>query len=164
MDIERSRLQYLWRVPLANLAAIVPPLGLIGFISPVSGRRLSVSRHGLDRFDRSDSAAWYRSLHLITRRNAVVPASASCLHSRPRSRWASDLIVLIARTSKPPASWEAVNTNFGDLSRPYQEFVGRCSQYNERVAASPARVLVFPESVVPRWSDATDELLAADAR
>ena len=30
------RLHYLWRVPLAIIAAIVPPLGVIGFISPVT--------------------------------------------------------------------------------------------------------------------------------
>jgi hypothetical protein len=30
------RWHYLWRVPLAITAAIVPPLGLIGFISPVT--------------------------------------------------------------------------------------------------------------------------------
>ena len=32
-----GRLQYLWRVPLAEIAGVVPPLGLIGFISPLTG-------------------------------------------------------------------------------------------------------------------------------
>jgi apolipoprotein N-acyltransferase len=56
--------------------------------------------------------------------------------------------------AKPPANWEAVNTNFGDLSRPFQDFVA-AQAIQERVAASAARVLIFPEFVVPRWSDAT---------
>jgi predicted amidohydrolase len=47
-----------------------------------------------------------------------------------------------------------VNTEFGDLSRPLQDFVAAQS-IQARVAASPARVVVFPEFVVPRWSDAT---------
>jgi apolipoprotein N-acyltransferase len=47
-----------------------------------------------------------------------------------------------------------VNTDFGDLSRPFEDFVAAQS-IQERVAASQARVVIFPEFVVPRWSDAT---------
>ena len=32
-----SDLQVLWRVPLAEIAGIIPPIGLVGFISPVTG-------------------------------------------------------------------------------------------------------------------------------
>ncbi len=32
-----NQLQYLWRVPLAEIAGIIPPLGLVGFISPLTG-------------------------------------------------------------------------------------------------------------------------------
>ena len=56
----------------------------------------------------------------------------------------------------PPAGWEAINTNFGDLSQPVQEFLAM-QQIQRHVTTSSARVLIFPESVVPRWSESTAE-------
>jgi hypothetical protein len=50
--------------------------------------------------------------------------------------------------------WMAVNTYFGDVSRPFQAFVA--ARYIQgKAAATSARVLIFPEAVAPRWSDAT---------
>ncbi len=57
---------------------------------------------------------------------------------------------------KPPANLEAVNTNFGNVSRPFQEFLA-ASSIQQRIAASSSRVIIFPESVVPLWSDATSD-------
>jgi hypothetical protein len=48
----------------------------------------------------------------------------------------------------------AVNTYFGDVSRPFQDFVAARYIQSKATAAS-ARVIIFPEAVVPRWSDAT---------
>ena len=50
--------------------------------------------------------------------------------------------------------WEAVNTHFGDISRPFQDFAAAQS-IQQRVATSRARVPIFPEFVLPRWSDAS---------
>jgi hypothetical protein len=49
--------------------------------------------------------------------------------------------------------WMAVNTYFGDVSRPFQAFVA--ARYIQSKAATSARVLISPEAIVPRWSDAT---------
>jgi apolipoprotein N-acyltransferase len=59
---------------------------------------------------------------------------------------------------RPPAGWEAVNTDFGDTSNLYQEFAA-VQSIQQRAEASSARVLIFPESVIPHWSDATSEFL-----
>jgi apolipoprotein N-acyltransferase len=59
----------------------------------------------------------------------------------------------------PPSDWEAVNTHFGSIAH------GRIDLLREHKAAqeiqshlllSPARVVIFPEAVVPRWTAATD--------
>ena len=55
---------------------------------------------------------------------------------------------------KPPPGWIAVNTHFGDVSQPFHDFTA--AQFiQEKAAEVPARVLIFPESVIPRWSQAT---------
>jgi predicted amidohydrolase len=55
----------------------------------------------------------------------------------------------------PPRGWIAVNTHFGDVSQPFREYPA--AQFiQQKAAESPARVLIFPEAVVPRWSEATE--------
>jgi apolipoprotein N-acyltransferase len=59
---------------------------------------------------------------------------------------------------EPPRGWIAVNTHFGDVSEPFRDFAA--AQFIQRKAAgSSARVVIFPESVVPRWSAATEAFL-----
>jgi apolipoprotein N-acyltransferase len=149
-----SRVGYLWRVPLANLAFVVPPLAVIGFIAPISsagylfpgagwtglaataflpGLILSLGRH--------TSGAARTPLAVAVM--AVIALSVAAQVSAP------------ARIP-PPAGWEAIDTNFGDLSQPVQEFLAM-QQIQQRVTTSSARVLIFPESVVPRWSESTSE-------
>jgi apolipoprotein N-acyltransferase len=147
-----SRLQYLWRVPLAEIAGILPPLGLVGFISPLTGAGYLFPGTG-----------W---AGLIA--TSVVPGillafdHSAVARSRVWPGLAFSAVITLGvcsqyfarQEAKPLANWEAVNTNFGDLSRPFQDFVAAQS-IQERVAASPARVVIFPEFVVPRWSEAT---------
>jgi hypothetical protein len=53
-----------------------------------------------------------------------------------------------------PIGWTAVNTTFGDVSEPFRDFAA--SEFIQQKSADlAARVLIFPEAVVPRWSDAT---------
>ena len=53
------------------------------------------------------------------------------------------------------AGWIAVNTHFGDVRQPFRDFAA--AQFiQQKAAESSARVLIFPESVVPRWSEATE--------
>ena len=57
---------------------------------------------------------------------------------------------------EPANRWEAVNTRFGDLSLPLQDYFA-AQWIQQTTTASSARVLIFPETVVPRWSEATAE-------
>src|SRR5262249_44545237 len=53
-----------------------------------------------------------------------------------------------------PAGWAAVNTHFGNVSPPFHDFYA--AQFiQQRAGEIAARVLIFPEAIVPRWSEAT---------
>lgn len=148
------RLHYLWRLPLANLAIIVPPLGLIGFISPLSGAGCLFPGTG------------WLGLAITSLLPAIVLALGQSTSGRSRLYLCLGMAAVVAlgfgaQASVPieantPANWEAANTNFGDLSRPFQDFAAAQS-IREHVAKSSAKVLIFPEFVIPRWSDATRE-------
>ena len=151
--IPNGRLQYLWRVPLAEIASILPPLGLVGFISPLTGAGYLFP-----------GAGWAGLIATSLLPCIVLAlANSTIAHSRVCLRLAFSAVISLGigshsfgyQETKPPANWEAVNTDFGALSRPLQDFVAAQS-IQERVAASSARVLIFPEFVVPRWSDVTE--------
>jgi apolipoprotein N-acyltransferase len=148
------RSHYLWRIPLATAAAIVPPLGLIGFISPVSGAGYLFPGTGWVGLVATVSlpAIWFAL------------RDVSAVEFRLYLRLALTAIVVLALGShascpsdvEPPKNWEAVSTHFGDVSRPVQNYVAANSM-QRHAAHSPAHVLIYPESVVPRWSEATSE-------
>ena len=153
--------QYLWRVPLANLAGIVPPLGLIGFISPVIGAGYLFPGTG-----------WFGLAATVLLPGIVLAlchSSASSARIGLRVALTAGVAMgiyahaFIAGQPTLPARWEAVNTNFGDLSRPFQDF-SAAQSIQEHVAASQARVVIFPEFVVPFWTDATRDFWQPDAR
>jgi len=48
-----------------------------------------------------------------------------------------------------------VNTQFGDVSQPFRDYAA-ATFIQQTAAESPARVLIFPEFIVPRWSEATE--------
>jgi hypothetical protein len=148
------RLHYLWRAPLALLATIVPPLGIVGLASPLTGAGYLFP-----------SAGW-------TGLAAVALLPGIILSTRGFSRPVRCVVVFLSisfwtgvavaggsifhpRDAEPPRGWIAVNTHFGDVSQPFRDF--HAAQFIQRKAAqTPARVLIFPESVVPRWSPATE--------
>jgi apolipoprotein N-acyltransferase len=147
-----NELQYLWRVPLADIAGTLPPLGLVGFISPLTGAGYLFPGTG-----------WAGLIATMMFPSIVLALDSSTANRRVLGGAFSAVIALglgsqcLAPSEvKPPASWEAVNTHFGDVSRPFRDFVAARS-IQQRIAASPSRVIIFPESVVPLWSDATSD-------
>jgi apolipoprotein N-acyltransferase len=60
---------------------------------------------------------------------------------------------------KPPPAWEAIDTTFGrsplELPDPLREFQN-AEWIQQRALHSTAKVIVFPETVLPRWNDATE--------
>src|SRR5579883_913628 len=140
-----KRPQLLWRVPLGLAASAVPPLGIIGVASPLSSAGLLFPGTG-----------W---LGLIV--TAILPAI--CLIA-PRATILLTLMLTAALNATwqppaPPRGWEAVNTNFGGISHggrmPAAQFASM-HWLQERARESRARVIVFPETVLPMWTDATE--------
>ena len=138
--------QLLWRAPVALVIGIVPPLGLIGFASPLtasgflfpawswSGLILSLAWCGL--------IAAYPKVGFLGL--ATIALIANSLHPGD---------------PHPPSDWQAVDTHLGAISHgpvsPLREYLA-AQDIQGLAAASPARIIVFPESVVPRWTPSTD--------
>lgn len=147
-----NRLHYLWRAPLALLATIVPPLGIIGLASPVIAAGYLFPGTG-----------WTGLVAVALLPGILLSTQALSL----RRRWVVLGLAIgfcIGFTiegpifnrdhTEPPRGWIAVNTNFGDVSQPFRDYTA--AQFIQQAAArTSARVVIFPESVVPRWSEAT---------
>ena len=131
-------------MPVALIVEIVPPLGLIGWASPLTAAGLLFPGTG-----------WF----------GLVAATivSGCLPVRPRSSVTIGVAaVMISYATyggdpKPPAHWQGINTEFGavDSSDITAEYL-RARTIQERIFASEAQVIVFPESVLKDWTGATD--------
>jgi len=140
--------EYIWRVPLALIATVVPPLGIIGLASPLAAAGYLFP-----------GTAWGGLAA-----TAVLPGILVSVNS------ASSRVLVIGMASvlcagrhllgshnniNPPHGWIAVDTHLGDLSKPFRDFAA--AQFIQQEAnQSKARVLIFPEAIVPRWSEATE--------
>jgi hypothetical protein len=147
-----DRRHSIWRAPLALVLTVVPPLGIIGLASPISGAGYLFP-----------GTCWIGLA--IT---AVLPGVVlSCTALTLRRRCLAICLVsgfsigmaIEAHASGPPSEdaptgWIAVNTQFGDVSQPFRDFFA--AQFIQQKSREVrARVLIFPEAVVPRWSEAT---------
>ena len=116
---------------------------------------LSFSRNGLGRPRGSRASARNYSLDARfglapTLRCSYVSLSRLCRGDSP-----SAVVSSLAAMLRLLAGWIAVNTHFGDVSQPFRDFPA--AQFiQQKAAETSARVLIFPESVVPRWSEATE--------
>jgi len=148
-----DRVQYLWRAPLALAATVLPPLGIIGLASPLSGAGYLFPGTGwlglatvalLPAILLAAEALGIRQRLVVS---CCTIAFCTGLAIVPRLLGSGDRV--------PPRGWVAVDTYFGDVSEPLRDFTA--AQFIEETAAkTPARVLIFPEAVVPRWSKATE--------
>lgn len=146
-----NRVHCIWRAPLALLATIVPPLGIIGLASPVMGAGyLFPGAHWFGLAAVGLLPGIVLSSQVLARfRSVFCLAVAACIAVGVGAR------ILYARDAHSPAGWIAVDTHFGDVSRPFRDFAA--AQFvQKRAAEITARVVIFPESVVPRWSEATE--------
>lgn len=147
------RVHCFWRAPLALLVTVVPPLGIIGLASPLTGAGYLFPR-----------TAWAGLAAVALIPGIVLAIQGIELHQRGAVR-GFVIALCIALTVggrlfdsgdvNPPRRWVAVNTNFRDGSQLFRDFYA--AQFiQQKAAESSARVLVFPESVIPRWSEATE--------
>ena len=140
----------LWRCPIALLLTIVPPLGLIGWASPITAAGLLFP------------AAGYAGLLL------TLCLPAFILNSRLVGLIAVAPLICVfhfrlAPTPQPPKDWVAINTTFGrgqthaDLVREYQI----AQQIWAQTLQSRAKVVIFPEAVAASW---TGEMFRSDSK
>jgi apolipoprotein N-acyltransferase len=138
--------QALWRAPLGVVLSIVPPLGIVGWASPVLAAGVLFPTTGWCGLFGCGTltgalAVWPRAAAAVT---IVLAGLANLVHpTDPR----------------PPAGWTAVDTHFGSIAHrthdPLSEY--RVAQEIQREALSrQASVIVFPETVVPYWTASTD--------
>jgi hypothetical protein len=140
---------YLWRAPLALAATIVPPLGIVGLASPLIGAGYLFP-----------GKAWVGLAAVVLLPGIIL--STQSLSFRARGvviGFAAGLCIAThvsdSGDAKPPGGWMAINTDLGDVSKPFRDFAA-ARFIQQKAAETSARVLIFPESVVPRWSEATE--------
>jgi hypothetical protein len=147
------RVDCVWRGPLALLATIVPPLGIIGLASPLTAAGYlfpGTAWVGLAAVALLPGIVLSTHAWAWRRRCAVL-----CLVSASVVGLAIGGRLLARGDVAPPPGWIAVNTEFGDVSQPFQDFPA-AQLIRQKAAETSARVLIFPESVVPRWSESTE--------
>jgi len=147
-----DRSQCLWRAPLALVATVIPPLGIIGVASPLTAAGYlfpGTSWAGLAAVGLMPGIIFATEALALRRRCIIrcfviglcVALAVGGRHFRPGD-------------AAPPRGWIAVNTQFGDVSQPFEDFVA-AEFIQQKATDSRARVLIFPEAVVPRWSEST---------
>ena len=141
-----SSRQAWWRTPLGLAFAVIPPLGIIGWASPLTAAGLLFP-----------GTAWWGL--------AACALAPGLLAAWPRYAFPglAALAALCNATCAPPplppTGWVAIKTDFGAIAHgptsPTAEYAA--AQSLQRVAlATDATVIVFPETVVPTWTAATD--------
>ncbi len=139
----QNRTAAAWRIPMALAAGVLPPLGLVGWASPVTSAGVLFP-----------GTAWLGFA-------AVITAPGLILLGRPQI-WialaaASVLSFCFSKPVPPPAAWAAVKTNLA----PGRRFEGAdelvASEIVQRIVSdSIAPVAVLPETVISRWTEATE--------
>jgi hypothetical protein len=144
-----QRFHYLWRAPLALVATVVPPLGIVGLASPLMGAGYlfpGTGSTGLAAVGLLPGILLSaHALSLRARAVVIGLAASACIACH----------VSYSGDAEPPSGWMAINTHFGNVSGPLRDFAA--AEFIQRKAdESSAHVLIFPEAVVPRWSEATE--------
>lgn len=126
-----------WRAIVAVLTASMPPLAVIGYASPLMAAGILFPATG-----------WVGIALLLTCATSMNRKVMTAVFAL------AVLANLMARDVVPPDGWSAVDTSFGSLTSPIAQY--RASLEIQRLIRSErGRVLIFPEGVIPWWSDET---------
>ncbi len=141
-----NRRQAPWRISIGTVLGVVPPLGIIGWASPLISAGLLFPGTG-----------WMGLLAVL-----LFPA---WIAGRPRRALPAIALVALATHAvahhdplPSPSGWEAVDSNFGAIAHGQQDHLAEFAAarwIQERAKEAHARVVVLPESVVPVWTEAT---------
>lgn len=141
----RKRERRLYTVPILLALLAAPPLGLIGVASPLTTSGVLFPGLG-----------WFGLVLtlFICGLLASYPVAGVAL-----ATFCSVPAQLVYHEPQPPSDWQAVTTHFGgvglDTPSPLAEYTA--AQWIQQTAlGSPAHVIVFPETVVSNWNEATD--------
>ena len=136
----------LWRYPLGLLLTVVPPLGLIGWASPTAAAGLLFPATGYAGFA---FTLCIPGLILRGQKLGLAGVAAGILLAH----------LLSGPLPQLPSGWEAIDTSFGPISHAQVSLLREYEieqQIQIRAIHSRARVVIFPEAVVPKWTAATD--------
>ena len=131
-------------VALPLILTAVPPIGIIGVANPLTASGVLFP-----------DTAWFGIIATLLLPGALIRF--------PRAAVTTVALVSLTlnafyHSSQPPNGWQGVNTTFGDIRDKKDrgaEF--RAAQWIQETAlGSKARVLVFPELAVTRWTEATE--------
>lgn len=137
-----------WCLPappaIAMALTVVPPLGIIGVANPLTATGVLFP-----------GTAWFGLAF-----TALLP-SLVILWPKPTLAFAALAVFttnVMYRDPAPPQNWVALDTQFGDVRSP-NDFAAefRASEFIQSAAINTdVRVMVFPEMVVTRWTEATE--------
>jgi hypothetical protein len=145
----RKRTTRLCTVPITIVLLGVPPIGVIGVASPLIAAGILFP-----------GTAWFGLF--------ITLLICGLLASYPGIGLALAIVVsvptqLFYRAPPAPSDWQAVSTHFGgvglDTPSPLAEYKA-AESIQETALSSSARVIVFPETVVSNWNEATDAFWA----
>jgi hypothetical protein len=135
-----------WSAPLALAVTSVPPLGLIGWASPLTSAGMLFP-----------GTEWLGIAAVL-----ILPWGMTY---RPRIGLPlAGALVALANAVYPgdpaqPSALEAIDTRFGrselEFPNPMREFQN-AEWIQRRALSSSAKVTLFPETAVPRWNEATE--------
>lgn len=139
-----------WSVPLSLAITTLPPIGLIGWASPLTAAGILFP-----------GTAWLGIAAVLFLPGLILRYPYSALPF-------ATVLIAVTHASYPgdpsaPPLWKAINTTFGrsemELPDPLREL--QTARWIQRLAQnSPARVIIFPETVVPRWNESTEAFWA----
>ena len=141
-------------IALALALGAVPPLGLLAVASPLTAAGALFPGAGWVGL----TAMFFLCVSLAVWPRPLVLAILALCAWNNRTPHPQPL---------PPSGWAAVNTTFGETSFRTDDLLASAAgagRLQQTALASRASVLVFPESVIPLWTPATDLFWAATCR
>ncbi|MCX6593140.1 MAG: hypothetical protein NTZ56_16610 [Acidobacteria bacterium] len=133
-----------WRIPTALVFSAIPPIGIIDWASPLTAAGLLFPNLGLAGVFATGMLAVTLSARKWTFTTALLAFSLMCN--------------TVYRQPPTPIGWVGIDTEFGNINdprNPMLEFTA-AERIQQMVISHDATVLIFPEAVVPRWTEATE--------
>lgn len=142
----------------ALVCVTVPPVGLIGWASPLYAAGILLPRSGW-----LGIAAFGLLLPLLLARLRAARKKTGAAAIASVFMCAALFACLAESETKPPQGWMAVDTHFGKLDRNenlHRQSLLRAAAITEKVVSAPpgVRYILLPETITGAWFGASEEL------